>query len=407
MDHCFQASTKLNAAYKSDTADLTTTERVELWGRPHEDIRFNMEVDTVTFQTDAIPLSPAKLLLNGEKVDFDPFSGEAYGPVVLGGSTVIEVEAEFPWGVMKSGPLTVKEPNMSITFEFTDDMESVLATTIGDYYRSYLESFETEGDLPLKHVTGEFNRKVVESLKTKGTEGYTTQLWVKNKEIQLGDSYLTQYDGKYFTNVNVRMDYFESNFLTEEGPGDPGFHNQTLQYNLVYDNGWKVNDVQYSSMDYEEDFNETRSVMRDSGVYQLVIPARETTLETNSTPVLPAMDPAQFIINFRNMYENALNAVDFSIAEDYLLYDSDAYHELKDYIETEVDDSFEFNFTLNDPLSVETSEDGAKVRMHEKFIFTHNGDRTDYNREKVYHLTIDSEESYKITRIDILETLRD
>jgi hypothetical protein len=322
--------------------------------------------------------------------------------VMLDGSTKVEVEAEFPWGVMKSETIALKEPNVVVNFEFSDDMEREMAGIIGEYYQSYLESFETEGELPLKNITEAFERDVLERYNGWAEEGYTTQLWVKNMEMSHADEYLTKRDDKYYIRVDVRMEYFESHFLTEEGPGDPGFFNNTLSYHMVYNDGWKIDDVEYLSLDYEEDFKETVPIMEDSDVFQLEIPEQKTPVEN-----LQAKHPAQFVIDFRNSYEAALNGVDFSIADDYLLYDSTAYHELKDYVETEVDDSFDFNFTLNEPLNVETTDDGAIVLMHEKFIFTHNGDRTDYNREKEYTLTVDENGSFKIERIDILETVRD
>ena len=396
---------QFSAAYKNKTADLTTMEEVELWGDYSNDVHFHMKADTVTFQTEAMPIDSAKLYVNDELVDFDPFSGEEYGPVMLDGSIKVEVEAEFPWGVMKSAPIAVREPNVMVIFEFSDDMERGLAEIVGEYYKSYLESFETRGERKLKHVTGDFERNVRERFNGWEKEGYTTHLWVKNMDMSRGDKYLTKRDDKYFIRTDVRMDSFENHFLTAEGPGDPGFYNNTITYSMLYNDGWKINDAEYLSMDHEEDFKETVPIMEDSGVFQVEIPTQETSVENSQN--LQTMDPVQFVIDFRNNYAAALNAVDFSIAEDYLLYDSSAYHELKDYMETEVDDSFDFNFTLNKPLNVETTTDGATVLMHEMFIFTHNGDRTHYNREKEYTLTLDEGGNYKISNIDILETIRD
>ncbi|MBX0357697.1 zinc ribbon domain-containing protein [Halobacillus sp. Nhm2S1] len=394
------------ATYKNQTADLNTTEKVELWGRYSNDVYFQMEADTVTFLTESMPVDSAKLYVNGQLVDFDPFSGEPYGPVMLDGSLNVEVEAEFPWGVMKSDTIALEEQNVMVTFEFTEEMESEIAEIIGEYYQSYLKSFETLGELPLKHVTADFGEDVRDSFSGWNQEGHTTQLWVKNLEMSRGNKYLMERDSQYFIQVDVRMEAFESHFLTEDGPGDPGFYNNTISYSMVYDDGWKIDDEEYFSMDFEEDFKETVPIMEDSGVFQLEVSVEEIPVEE---PVqnLQATDPAQFVIDFRNAYAEALNAVDFSIAEDYLLDDSTAYHELKDYMETEVEDTFDFNFTLNKPLDVETKSDGATVLMHEKFIFTHNGDETYYDREKEYTLIIDEDGNYKIEKIDILETGRD
>ncbi|WP_167449551.1 zinc ribbon domain-containing protein [Halobacillus trueperi] len=402
----FPGTYQFSAAYKNQTADLKTTEDVELWDRYNDDVYFQMEADTVTFQTESMPVDSAKLYVNGELVDFDPFSGEAYGPVMLDGSMKAEVEAEFPWGVMKSDPIALEEQDVMVTFQFTEEMESEIAEIVGEYYQSYLESFETLGELPLKQATADFGENVQDRFDGWNQEGHTTQLWVKNFEMARGDKYLTKRNGQYFIQVDVRMEAFESHFITEDGPGDPGFFNNTISYSMVYDDGWKINDEEYFSMDFEEDFKKTVPIMEDSGVFQLEVSMEETPVE-ESVQNLQTTDAAQFVIDFRNAYAAALNAVDFSIAEDYLLDDSTAYHELKGYMETEVEDAFDFNFTLNKPLNVESKDDGATVLMHEKFIFTHNGDETYYDREKEYTLILDEDGNYKIERIDILETARD
>ncbi|ARI76438.1 hypothetical protein HM131_06130 [Halobacillus mangrovi] len=115
----------------------------------------------------------------------------------------------------------------------------------------------------------------------------------------------------------------------------------------------------------------------------------------------------RLVLDFRDAYESALNATDFSIISPYLLSGSKAEEELMEYIDGLVNNEFTYEFVDNEILSVESaSGNGMVVKTNEIFIFTNNeGAQTHYDRKKDYYLQEVSGE-LKINRIDIKETER-
>ncbi|MCP3027932.1 zinc-ribbon domain-containing protein [Halobacillus sp. A5] len=114
-----------------------------------------------------------------------------------------------------------------------------------------------------------------------------------------------------------------------------------------------------------------------------------------------------YVEEFREAYEDALNAADYSYISSYLEEDSDAAFELEDYI-SEIDgQDYVFTFITNEVQSTEQiDEETYIVTTNELFEFINNkGEETYYDRMKDYTLT-SSSEGLKITSITINETIR-
>jgi membrane-associated protein TcaA len=116
----------------------------------------------------------------------------------------------------------------------------------------------------------------------------------------------------------------------------------------------------------------------------------------------------QFILDFRDSYEQALNSRDFSLIEPYMSEGSIADEELKEYIGELQDKDYSYEFTENQIIHTEeVGEDSFEVTTNERFVFTnHLGEKTTYDREKIYTL-MKEDSHYKIEKIDINETERD
>ncbi|WP_431803890.1 TcaA NTF2-like domain-containing protein [Halobacillus andaensis] len=120
-----------------------------------------------------------------------------------------------------------------------------------------------------------------------------------------------------------------------------------------------------------------------------------------------SVDAGNYVMEFRNAYEEALNAVDYSYISSYLIEGSEAALELQDYL-TEIDSQgYTFNFTHNEVTSLEQmDEETSIVTTNERFTFTdQDGKETFYDRVKDYTL-ISMDNGLKITSIDINETIR-
>ncbi|TMU83447.1 hypothetical protein FGG79_19760 [Bacillus sp. BHET2] len=116
----------------------------------------------------------------------------------------------------------------------------------------------------------------------------------------------------------------------------------------------------------------------------------------------------QYILDFRDSYEEALNSRDYSLIQSYMITGSVAEEELQEYIGELQDKDYSYEFTENNILhSEEVGNDTFEITTNEQFIFTnHLGEKTTYDREKIYTI-IKEDTSYKIEKIDINDTERD
>ncbi len=113
---------------------------------------------------------------------------------------------------------------------------------------------------------------------------------------------------------------------------------------------------------------------------------------------------SNFIVNFRASYEVALQYEDFSFIQDFLLYDSEAYYELADYLDEITGKGMAFNFTSNQVTNIDSQSDRAIVSTFETFDFMNAaGEWSVYERIKDYTVVTDEYGNYKIAYIEIYQ----
>ena len=119
-------------------------------------------------------------------------------------------------------------------------------------------------------------------------------------------------------------------------------------------------------------------------------------------------DLSNFFLEYRQAYENALNAKNFSLAENYLLEGSVAYDELVEFVADIGNDYYLYEFNKDEIINYEINPTSAKIFTYEEFDFTnHEGIKTNYKRNKEYDIVLHDDGYLKITNINITETVRD
>lgn len=116
-------------------------------------------------------------------------------------------------------------------------------------------------------------------------------------------------------------------------------------------------------------------------------------------------DLAEYILDFRGAYENAVNYADYSEIEDFMKSDSDEAKDLKKFVSDMDKANYYYEFGDNTVTKVNHKDDKKfEVETNETFVF-HDDDGSvyDYDRDKIYYIeNIDDE--YKIIKIDYKDT---
>ncbi|AQQ54049.1 trypsin-like peptidase domain-containing protein [Planococcus lenghuensis] len=107
-----------------------------------------------------------------------------------------------------------------------------------------------------------------------------------------------------------------------------------------------------------------------------------------------------FIGSYRDFYEMALQYEDFIYVADLLVYDSDIYHGIREYIDSIAGQGMEFEFTSLEVTDVEIFKDHALVHTHETFDFKNSaGEWSAEERVKTYTVVMDEYGYYYISAI--------
>ncbi|CAN7190182.1 TcaA NTF2-like domain-containing protein [Rossellomorea sp. LjRoot5] len=141
------------------------------------------------------------------------------------------------------------------------------------------------------------------------------------------------------------------------------------------------------------------------GSLSFVFAEEEENLSADSSTSMEEAN--QFVLDFRDSYEQALNTRDYTLISSYLLSGSLAEKELVEYIGDLQDKDYSYDFRDNTILNSKEAEEGIfEITTNENFIFTnHLGEQTTYDREKIYTI-IKEDSAFKIKKIDIHDTER-
>lgn len=163
------------------------------------------------------------------------------------------------------------------------------------------------------------------------------------------------------------------------------------------------------------------AILKDKGDYDIMSNIINSKDETSSSlhfsfndknkvasDKLDDQEVGQFILQFRDAYENAVNYVDYEYIKDFVKKDSAADKELKKFVKDMEDGYYHYEFTENTVLSAKEKDDNKyEVKTNEKFEFRDEDFKWyDYDREKLYHVER-NEDQLQVTKIEYKDTKKD
>lgn len=153
---------------------------------------------------------------------------------------------------------------------------------------------------------------------------------------------------------------------------------------------------------------QSNTVKLSEVIYDVDFIFDDTKLTSAEATELDDEMAGQFVLEFRDAYEYAVNYRDYNEIAPYLKQDSHAAKDLKNFInDIDEDDYYDYDFQENIILSIKKTGEGKyDVKTNELFSFTNDKyETTDYDREKVYKVEVNDGEYY-ITKIEYTDTKR-
>jgi uncharacterized membrane protein YvbJ len=332
---------KIKADLKTDFVELTKEEEVTLLNAGNkESVSISLDGQNVIVDLgvngEDVGGVTGKLLINGKDVKVDPFTNPSFGPVLVDGSMKLSVEAELPWGKLKTEEVKINENRISINLANSESVEKATMEQVMKYMNEYYQAI-TSQDFE-KFTT------VQEHWKDRLKESFTSY-------HENGGRYIGTFNSMKFDLNSYRANYFNGMWtvffdaqgeLNESWYSDgntPELQDVTTSYAfaLIYDvnsKKWLIDSVE-SSFSFDEE--NIKEIKLEKPIKFTSAATSGTSAKTTSTAVTSTMETKKSseipeeIRTLMNGYEQgliaAINNNVFSKVQAFLYPDSQLYND--------------------------------------------------------------------------------
>ncbi|MGJ9458112.1 zinc ribbon domain-containing protein [Oceanobacillus sp. CF4.6] len=395
----------VKAAWSTDFIDLEKEEKILLMPENGtESIGMYLEADQVTVQMPATD-GNAKLFINGNDVGINLYENPTFGPVLTDGSMTLAVEVELPWGTVKMDEQPIESDYVELNM-MNEELQTVLMDTANEYNQQMIQAVTSVDSSELNVATKSLQDSTLEEATYAMENGQALEIEYLGSVYDLDSIRLYKEEDSWTAGMSLDLTGNFTSYDIDYPEYADTEESWSMEYELQYDEkaeGWLVSSHESGwGMDSEnvKEYTVDEPVIHKSNWIDENIASATTTVEGS--------DAGEFVLQFRDAYENSLNSKDFSLIESYLKVDSHAYDELEEYVGNLKDTAYTYEFTANEVMDTKEIDDSTiEVTTNEIFVFTnHLDEQIDYDRNKVYNVTI-TDGGYKITKIDYVETNRD
>lgn len=257
-----------SAHYSNPFGDMQQEEKVIIDGYGYAGVYFDFPVQSVYFYDPFQLAEQGVLYINGEKVDnFNPLSGETFGPVLLDGSLKAKVEAEFPWGTEESVETVIENDSIELVFPFDTSLQDQVVTSLKEFNISYLESLETGSVSDLLKVSDDF-KNVLNYEMELPEENHNYQIKLDRIDVDPSSFEIGYYWGSPYLSL-VTYEEVEDVYYEEGVEPELSLTKLRYSYDLEFSNGeWLVSDKTAIETD-AANFDKKVPVLEDTKVYQM------------------------------------------------------------------------------------------------------------------------------------------
>ena len=122
----------IEAKLKTDYVDLVVDESVMAFGGERPSVDLYLDGQNIYFESSLGEEADlkGKLYINDKDVGLDPFQNNKFGPVLTDGSMKFAVEAELPWGTIKTNEKEIDSDNVEINLGSHDGTQKIIMDTV-------------------------------------------------------------------------------------------------------------------------------------------------------------------------------------------------------------------------------------------------------------------------------------
>jgi uncharacterized membrane protein YvbJ len=309
----------LEAKLKTDFVDLVTKEKVSLVHMGKEAAAsLYLEGEDVHLETNIDPDAGVrgKLLINGKDVGVNPFENPTFGPVLTDGSMTIAVEAQLPWGSVKTDEMKIDDSEIDIDLSHNKEFKKTLMNTVHTNTNEWIQAYTAGDTNKLTNVTEEYKQQITDDI----AEAKEYDTYFKGKFLGSTfdlDSFEVYYeDGVWKSRFDVEEKYLSDFFYEDDSPQLEENSNY-WSYELIYDKDYKKWLVNSSSEIYDL-YSENLEVIEEKEPKQYVSSWATATASADGSSEFSDDDIETLISDYIYGLTSAINNNDYSAVSPYI-----------------------------------------------------------------------------------------
>ena len=324
---------KIKADLKTDFAELTKEEEVTLLNAGNkESVSINLDGQNVIVDLgvngERVKGVSGKLFMNGKDVNVNPFTTPSFGPVLVDGSMKLSVEADMPWGKVKTEEVKIDDNRISINLATNEAVEKATIEQAMKYLDEYYQAITSQDFQKLTTVKQEWKTRLTESFTSYHDNGGRYKGTFKSMKFDMNSYRINYIDGVWTV-------FFDAQgILNEDWYSDgnnPSLQDVTTTY--AFGLGYDVNSKKWLIQSVNEGFSFNKEKVKEVKVEKPVeYTSKATTATAPEAKGLKKDENSEIpeeIVSLMDGYEKglivAINNNDFSKVQDFLIPDSPLY----------------------------------------------------------------------------------
>ncbi len=326
---------ELQAKLKTDFVDLVVDETVTAYGGSEPTVNLYLDGKEVQINTsvNAENLNlKGKLYVNGKDVGVNPFKNPVFGPVLTDGCMKVAVEAELPWGKVKTKEKEIDRHYVDINFGENEETQKGIMDAIVKNNREALIAYTSGSTSKMSQATDNYKKSVkedVDELKV-FEQSYTGKYM--GTVFDLNSFTVSYMENAWTADVSALVSYQDDTYFKGDSPSLED-RDETYAISLIYDEKakkWLVDSMVYT---YSFDDENTKEVKEKS-------PKQYTTAGGKSTEIKQGSEndddlstvAAQLMDSYLNGLISAINHNNFSAVSPYMKESSELYKSQKSLV---------------------------------------------------------------------------
>ncbi|WP_158630150.1 zinc ribbon domain-containing protein [Cohnella sp. AR92] len=324
----------LEAKMATGFVDLSAKQEAEIWyGNKQYEASLDLQAERVEVLTGLEQSGlQGKLLINGQDTGLNPFETTSFGPVTTDGSMNLSVEAEFPWGTIRSNEMAIASTSVELNLADSEDLQKALIERVAQYETEWLDGLTSKDSSKLTTGTAKLRAELQSSIGYMGQSDYIAMWKYTGAQYDL-DSFRLQKseDGQWMASLTLIARFLSGQYRVGDLPPQELYEDgQGQDVVLVYDEtakAWLVDSIQtfYDGFEMSDRIKDVPE--QNPKLFKSTAGASSASVDWNSSEV------GAFLLQYLSSSVEAINSRDFSLVSGMIDEAGPSYKESSSYID--------------------------------------------------------------------------